>query len=131
LQALAGIKHGMMLDRGTNDVITVPHQPGYGEIVSLSAAAGEYHFSETATEQSRNRIPSALDRSPRFLSMMMDGGRVPEVLAKVRPHRLQNFRQYRGRGVIVEINPPHASIVFPLTKVSLGRRSNVRGSQNK
>ena len=38
---LAGIQHGMMFDGRTDDVIAGPDQAGDGEIVSLSATAGE------------------------------------------------------------------------------------------
>jgi hypothetical protein len=103
----------MMFDGGTDDVITFPYQPGYSEIVSLSAAAREYNFGRTATEQSRNRFTSSLDRRTSLLAMVMDGGRVPEMFAKIWPHRLQDFRQHGSRGVVVEIDPPHISIVFP------------------
>jgi hypothetical protein len=78
----------MVLDGRTDDVITVLYQSGYGEIVSLSAAASENHLCGTATEQSSYRFTSALDRSAGLLAMMMDGRRIPEMLAKVRPHRL-------------------------------------------
>src|SRR6185312_11797607 len=43
--------------------------------------------------------------------MMVNRRRVSEVLTEVRPHRFKHFRQHWGRGVIVEINPPHTSIV--------------------
>src|SRR4051794_17645823 len=108
----------MMFDCGTDDVITVLYQPGYREVVSLSAAAGKYDLSRTATQQRSDRFASTFDRGPRLLTVMMNGGGVPEVVAKVRPHHFQNVRQYRGRGVVVEVNAPHTSIVFPLHKLS-------------
>jgi hypothetical protein len=36
------------------------------------------------------------------------------MLAKKRPHGIQNLGQYGRGGVIVEVNPAHVSIVFPL-----------------
>src|SRR6185312_5267569 len=112
LQPFARIEHRVVLDSRTDDVVPLTNQSGYSQIVSLSAAAGEHDLSRTATQQIRHRLPSAFDRSPRLLAMMMNGGRVPEMLAKVRPHCLQDFRQHGGRGVVVEINPLHMSIVF-------------------
>jgi hypothetical protein len=73
LQALAGIEHSMVLDGRTDDVVAIAHKPEYGEIVTLSAAAGEYNLGRTATQQRSHRLSCAFDCAPRLLPMMMDG----------------------------------------------------------
>ena len=40
--------------------------------------------------------------------MMMDGGSIAEMLAKVGLHRGKDLRQNRRGGVIVEVNAAHA-----------------------
>src|SRR5438552_18304335 len=81
-----------------------------GEVVSFSAAAGKYDFRSAATQKIRNRFAGTLDGGTRFLAMMMDGRRVPEMLAEVGPHGLENLGENGGAGVIVEIDPTHEYI---------------------
>ena len=106
-----------MLDGRRDDVIaglcqTWLCQTEDGEVVSFSAAAGKYDFRSAATQKIRNRFARAFDGGPRLLPMMMDRRRVPEMLAEVRPHGLQNFGE-DGRGrVVVEIDSAHQSIFY-------------------
>ena len=100
-----------------DDVIARAGQPKDSEIVGLGAAAGKHDLRRTAPQQRRDRFARALDRRPRLLPMMMDGRRVAEMLAKVGPHGLENFRQNRSRRVIVEINPPHLCILRVIATV--------------
>jgi hypothetical protein len=52
--------------------------------------------------------------------MMVDGGRVAKVLAKVRPHGLQNLRERRSSRVIVEIDPAHHAVsIVPMCGVEV------------
>jgi hypothetical protein len=44
------------------------------------------------------------------------------VLAEIRPHGFQNFRQHRRGGVVIEINSAHVSIVFPARAEGRGQR---------
>src|SRR6266852_7938288 len=108
---LAGIEYRMMLDRRNDDVVSESCQTKDGEIVSLSPAAGEDHLSRPASQKLSDRLARALDRGPCLLSMMMNRRRVPEMLAKIRPHRLEDFRQYGRGGLLVEINPAHTHIL--------------------
>lgn len=41
------------------------------------------------------------------------------MLFKIRPHRLQNFRQNRRRSVVIEINSPHNFYCSPLSLYAL------------
>src|SRR5205809_2386507 len=85
-----------MLDGRRDDVIaglcqTWLCQTEDGEVVSFSAAAGKYDFRSAATQKIRNRFARALHGGTRFLPMMMDGRRVPEMLTEVGPHGLENL----------------------------------------
>jgi hypothetical protein len=88
-------------------------QPRYSEIVAFRTAAGKHDLGAAAAQQYSHRFAGALDGSPRLLPMMVDGGRVAKVLAKVRPHGLQHLGEHRSSRVVVEIDPSHhaASIV--------------------
>ena len=106
-----------MLDSRRDDVITGLCQTGLcqarlrqtedGEVISFSAAAGEYDFRSAAAQKFRNRFTRPLHGGPRLLPMMMDGRRVPKMLAEVGPHGLKNFGENGGAGVIVEIDALH------------------------
>src|SRR5437870_12768726 len=102
----------MMLDGRRDDVIaglcqTWLCQTEDGEVISFGAAAGEYDFRSAAAQKIRNRFALPLHGGPRFLPMMMDGRRVPEMLTEVAPHGLENFGENEGAGVIVEIDAAH------------------------
>src|SRR6266478_586695 len=102
----------MMLDGRRDDVIaglcqTWLCQTEDGEVVSFSAAAGEYDFRSAAAQKIRNRFARPLHGDPRFLSMMMDGRRVPEMLTEVGPHPLENLGEDVRARVIVEIDSVH------------------------
>ena len=80
------------------------------KIVGLGAAAGKHDLGGAAAQQCSNGFARALDGGPRLLSMMVDGGRVAKVLAKVRPHGLKNLGEHRSRCVVIEIDPPHHAV---------------------
>src|SRR5207249_9204851 len=106
-----------MLDGRRDDVIaglcqTWLCQTEDGEVVSFSAAAGKYDFRSAATQKIRNRFARALHGGTRFLPMMMDGRRVPEMLTEVGPHGLENFGENGGAGVIVEIDSAHDCLLY-------------------
>src|SRR2546425_4727976 len=106
-----------MLDGRRDDVIaglcqTWLCQTEDGEVVSFSAAAGKYDFRSAATQKIRNRFARALHGGPRFLPMMMDGRRVPEMLTEVGTHGVENLGENGGAGVIVEIDPTHEYIFY-------------------
>src|SRR5438132_6692138 len=100
-----------MLDGRRDDVIAGLCQTWFcqtedGEVISFGAAAGEYDFRSAAAQKIRNRFARPLHGGPRFLPMMMDGRRVPEMLTEV-GHGLENFGENGGAGVIVEIDAAH------------------------
>ena len=106
-----------MLDGRRDDVIaglcqTWLCQTEDGEVVSFSAAAGKYYFRSAATQKIRNRFARALHSGTRFLPMMMDGRRVPEMLGEVGPHGLENLGEDGRARVIVEIDPTHEYIFY-------------------
>ena len=104
---LAGIEDGVMFYGRGDDVVARPRQAKYRKIVGLRTAAGKHEFGGAAAHQGGHGFASALNRSPRLLSMMVDGRRVAKVIAKVRPHGLQNLGEHRGRSVVIEIDPAH------------------------
>src|SRR5438093_12755257 len=101
-----------MLDGRRDDVIaglcqTWLCQTEDGEVISFGAAAGEYDFRSAAAQKIRNRFARPLHGGPRFLPMMMDGRRVPEMLAEVGRQGLENFGATGGGGAIAKIDPPN------------------------
>src|SRR5207248_7838960 len=92
-----------MLDGRRDDVIAGLCQTEDGEVISFGAAAGEYDFRSAAAQKIRNRFARPLHGGPRFLPMMMDGRRVPEMLGEVGPHGLENLGEDGRARVIVEI----------------------------
>ena len=82
-------------------------QPEYRQIVGFRTAAGKHDLRGAAAQQRGHRFARALDRGPRLLPVMVDGGRVAEVLAEVRPHGLQNLGEHRSGRVVVEIDSAH------------------------
>src|ERR1700690_3044768 len=108
---LARIQHRMMFNGRGDDVVARCRQSKYRQIVGFGPSTGEDHFRRPASQKIGYRLARALDRRPRLLSMVMDGRRVSKTLAKVRLHRLKNFRQYRRAGIVVEINPAHIDIL--------------------
>src|ERR1700674_3939060 len=111
---LASVEDRVMFDGRSNDMVARPRQPKYRQIVAFRATAGKHDFRSAAAKQCSHRFARALDGGPRLLSMMVDGGRVAEVLAEVRPHGLQHFGEHRCGRIVVEIDPAHhaASIVL-------------------
>ena len=107
LQPLAGVQHGMMLNRGGDDVIARLHQAEQGQVVAFGAAAGEDYLGSATVQQLGNMFARALDRRPCLLSLLMNGRGVPELLEEVGTHRLKHFGQKRAGGVVVEIHPAH------------------------
>src|SRR5580658_2753174 len=100
----------MMFNRRSDDVIARLYHPEQGEVVALGAAAGENHFGRTAVQQFGNILASMLHRGTRLLALLMNGRRIPELLDKMRPHRLKHFRQERSCGVVVEIHAMHSCL---------------------
>src|SRR5213594_4721723 len=101
-----------MLDGRRDDVIaglcqTWLCQTEDGEVISFGAAAGKYDFRSAATQKIRNRFARALHGGTRFLPMMMDGRRVPEMLAEVGPHGRENLGEDGRARVVVERYPRH------------------------
>src|SRR5438445_12185294 len=106
-----------MFDGRGNDMIALSHQSKCGEIVSFRTAARKHDLGGAAAEQCSHGFAGALDGGSRLLSMMVDGGRVAEVLAKVRPHGPQNFGEHRCGRVVVEIDPAHhAASIVPMLR---------------
>ena len=106
-----------MLDGRRDDVIaglcqTWLCQTEDGEVISFGAAAGEYDFRSAATQKIRNRFARTFHGRPCLLPMMMDGRRVPEMLAEVGPHGLENLGEDGRARVIVEIDPTHEYIFY-------------------
>jgi len=101
-----------MLDGRRDDVIAGLCQTEDGEVISFGAAAGEYDFRSAAAQKIRNRFARPLHGGPRFLPMMMDGRRVPEMLGEVGPHGLENLGEDGRARVIVEIDPTHEYIFY-------------------
>src|SRR5579864_6236886 len=116
---LAGEKHSVVFHARRDDVAARINQARDGEIVGLSAAAGEDNLGGAATKQRCHRVASVLDRGPRLLSVMMNRRRVAELLREIRPHRLKHFGQYGRGGVVVEINAAHIepSPILPCTRL--------------
>ena len=78
-----------------------------GKIVRLGSAAGENDLCRTAPQQLRHSLPRTFHREACVLSMVMNRGSVPELLAEVRTHRVQDLREHRRGCIIVEIDSPH------------------------
>src|SRR5207244_6625457 len=82
------------------------------EVSACRAATGEYDFRRSAAKKIRNRFAHPLRGGARFLPMMMDGRRVPEMLGEVGPHGLENLGEDGRARVIVEIDPTHEYIFY-------------------
>ena len=106
-QMLAGVEYGVMFDGRGDDVVARPHHSKNCKIVAFRTAAGKYDLRGAAAQQCGHGFARALNRGPRLLPMMMDGGRVAEMLAKVRPHGIHHFGEHRSSRVVVEIDPSH------------------------
>ncbi len=81
------------------DVMTwspAPNQAGDGEIIGLRATAGENNFRGAAAQQARPPIRGRPRPRPRFLSMMVDGRCVAELLARNRAAWPQTLREAPG-----------------------------------
>ena len=106
-EVLAGIHHRVMFDVGRDDVIARPADPENGQIVGLGPATGKHHLRGAAAEQMSHRLTSLLDRRPAPLTVVVDRGGVPEVLAEIGLDGGEHFGKHRGGGVVVEVDAAH------------------------
>ena len=68
----AGVKHGVVLDGRSDDMIAGTDQTEDGQIVGFSAATGKHHFGRAASQQRSHGFTRALDGCACLLPMMMD-----------------------------------------------------------
>src|SRR5881275_1825739 len=101
----------MMFDAGSDDVIASADQSEDRQVIAFRPSTGEHNLRRAASEKRSHRLSRALNRCPRFLSMMVNGRRIPEVFGKVRLHGLENLRKNGRCRVVVEVNPAHGSSV--------------------
>src|SRR6516165_4325972 len=101
------MQHGVMLDARGDHVIAGGDPSRDGEVIAFRSTTGKHDLRAGTAKQLGDGFPRVLDRSPRFLSVMMDGRSVPEALPEERAHGLEHLRQNRGSGVVVEVNAVH------------------------
>ena len=102
-------------------MVARPRQPKDRKIVRFCSTAGKHNLGGAAAQQGGHGFASALDGGPRLLSMMVDGGRVAKVLAKVWPHGLQDLGEHRSSRVVVEIDPAHHAAFIVLMRREVDR----------
>ncbi len=122
-QALAGVQHGMVLDRRGDDVIARLHHPQQRQVVAFGAAAGEDDLRRTAVQQIGNLLAGALDRCPRLLPLLVNRRGVAKLLEEVRTHRLKHLGQKRSGSVVVEVNPSHGLSILAFHWIPCGREA--------
>ena len=97
-----------MFDLAGDDVLTLapPRESSATNcvVIRFGAAAGEDEFVGRAVQQSGHLRSCRLNGLVGFPPIPMGTGRVPEVLLKVRTHRLDDLGIKRRRGVVVQIN---------------------------
>ena len=107
LQMLAGVQDRVMLDGRADHVVARPGQPEEGQIVGFGAAAGKDNLRRASPQQRGYRFAGALHRRPGVLAVVVDRRGIAELFREVRQHRLQDGREHRAAGVIVEVNSAH------------------------
>ena len=88
----------------------MPRAPGGGnaldsEIVRLGAARGEDDLVLGDLEEARDLLACRLHAIARVATEAVDAGRIAEVLAEVRQHRLEHLGVHRCGRVVIEIDP--------------------------
>ena len=106
-QVLAGIQHGVMFDGRRNNVVAGAGESEDSQVVAFGATAGKHDLGRTTSYKRRQRLAGSLNGCTRVLSMMVDGGRVAEVLTEVGTHGVEDLGEDGRGGVIVEVNPAH------------------------
>ena len=115
LQALAGIEHGLVLDRASDDVAAALLPGGslgidlggalHGEVVALGGAAGEDDFLRVGADQAGGLLAGGLDAVlgiPAETVVAASG--IAELLAEIGKHGLHDAGVAAGGGGIVEVD---------------------------
>jgi len=76
------MQHRVMLDGGSNQMASLglrrPSGPENGQVVGFGSAAGEDDFTWLGAENFRRAIAGVIKQCPRFLTDMMNGGRISQ-----------------------------------------------------
>ena len=96
------------------------------EIVRLGAARGEEHLVGVAAEQRGDLLPGARDGLSSTGAVRMRARWVPEVLAQVREHRVDDLGQKRRRRVVVQVDGVWAHARSFLSSAAIGRKAALR-----
>jgi hypothetical protein len=108
-EPLHRVEHRVVLDRGGQD----PYACGVGrparvgdaldsQVVGLGAPGGEHHVAGTSAQAVGDRLAGLLDHPARIPSGRVQARRVAEP-AQLLDQDVQDLRQHRGRGGVVEV----------------------------
>src|SRR5206468_3620911 len=78
--------------------------------VAFRTAAGKHDLSRAGVYKLRHLLTRLLHRSARLLALLVDRGRVAELLEEIRSHRFKHVGQERAGRVVVEVDPVHDSL---------------------
>lgn len=123
LEELDGVQHGRMLDGAGDDVVAAGllgvSRAFDGEVDGFGAAGGKDDFlGRFGVEEGGNLLAGFGDGIADAESGLVKRGRAGEVFGKKWAHRLEDLREDRGGGVVVEIDLAHARNI----RVKGGRR---------
>jgi hypothetical protein len=83
-----------------------------GEVIRLRASGRKDDRLRRAAKQRRDSLPCILNSCTGATTDRMLARRIAEVLAQVREHRVNDFGQQRGSGVVIKIDR-HERLSFP------------------
>src|SRR5439155_13722296 len=111
LQRVGRVPDRVVLDRAHDHVAPLqgkgPRAAHHPDVVGFGSAAREDDLRGRCVQERRDLGPGVLDRPLRLLAEGVDARRVPEMLAEIRKHRLEDLGANRGAGVMVEVDAGH------------------------
>ena len=106
-EALAGVEDGVVLDGRSDDVVAGLDDAKKRKVVAFRTPTGEDDFGSAAVQQLRHLLASVFHSGSRLLALLVNRGRIAELLHEVRPHGVEDFRQQRAGSVVVEVYAVH------------------------
>ena len=110
LEPFRRVQHGVMLDRGGDDVVAAsPHRPGperaafEGQVVGLGPPRSEDDLPRSGADGGGGALPGFLEALLGLPPCRVHAGGVPERTPQVGQHGLDDLVEDRGRGRVVEV----------------------------
>ena len=104
-QMLGGVEHGMMLDRGNDEMFSFSRlgagEAHHGEVAGFGATAGENDLMWPRTEDRGKTVAGVIHRRTGTTTSRVDRRGIAEFPFEERQHRLARFWRERGSGVVV------------------------------